>query len=249
MKCSKCGGSMSLEDRNCPYCGAVNEHAAEHIRQMSEFKADYEGTKKQVYFTANKYAGVAVRAVIAAILSILIVVCILVGINAYEIEEAFARQNGLRHAQEYTGMLDVYISEKDYESIYVMERKYDLYHYNSPYEEYLTVFNMSSRYVRIYERIMNLYLQENEYETPERRINELSRELVEFYEFPEATFRFYENDGLNSMVYDDMLTEIEALLHTYCGLSQDEVEMLDIMTERQIGNLLEQGLKGGNQDA
>ncbi len=249
MKCSKCGGSMSLEDRNCPYCGAVNEHAAEHIRQMSEFKADYEGTKKQVYFTANKYAGVAVRAVIIAIICILIVVCILVGNNSYEIEEAFALQNGLRHADEYTAMLDVYISEKDYESIHVMERSYNLYHYDSPYEPYLAVFNMSSRYVRIYDGIMKLYLQENDYETSERLINDLSRELVEFFEFPDETYRFDENYELNRMVYNDMLAEIEALLHTYCGLSQTEVGILDIMTERQIGNLLEQGLKGGNQDA
>ena len=43
-------------------------------------------------------------------------------------------------------MFDKYIDEKDYESIYVMERSYDLYHYDSPYESYLPVFNMSGIY-------------------------------------------------------------------------------------------------------
>ena len=37
MRCEYCGGNISLEAEECPYCGAPNKHAKQHAKDMKKY--------------------------------------------------------------------------------------------------------------------------------------------------------------------------------------------------------------------
>ena len=54
MKCKKCGRTIGVEDKVCPYCQAVNDLAAAHEQNIKEFDKEFSKTQKEVAGSAQK---------------------------------------------------------------------------------------------------------------------------------------------------------------------------------------------------
>lgn len=246
MKCENCGGNLSLEDLNCPYCGTPNKHAQQHVRDMKRYHGEFQSTQKDVYATTKKYTGIMVRAVIIAVLLILCVVFAVVGSQSYSIRRMILERRAERNFTEYSAILDEYLELEDYMAFHAFIEANSIYGYDTDYEKYVPVIRATSQYTYLYEYIMGAYTeiqQGADAETIESRVGFLADQLNYFYETLDMEKYDY-CDGADSpenrAAFEQMEKNVQALLRTYCGLTKEEAENLKTLSEARRMVLLEE---------
>ena len=77
MKCEYCAGDMSIEDANCPHCGAVNPFYEAHRKDMANYAKRFANTEREVVETTKKFT---YKTVVITIISVLVVLNLVMGI-------------------------------------------------------------------------------------------------------------------------------------------------------------------------
>lgn len=252
MKCENCGGNLSLEDEACPYCGTINKHARQHIRDMKRYQGEFQATRKNVYAVTRKYAGITVRAVVITVLVILTVILGFIASESYSIKRNLRQNRAERNFAEYSAQMEQYLADEDYLAFYAFTEANYIYGYDAPYEKYMPAVRVSNQYIYLYETIMGAYTElQRDYadqETLERHTQRVAEQLNYFYESLDMeNYTYYE--GADSQMNRDALAGMErnamALLQTYCGLSREDVESLPELTDARRMVLLEERMSDG----
>lgn len=242
MKCASCGGNLSLEDVVCPYCDALNEHAVEHIREMNQYKREFEGTKKEVYSVTKGYAGIAVRAVICVVLILCISVLIVIKNYSYDIRYSMEERNACKYVEEYSGEMDRYLEARDYIGFLSFCNEKGINLYDDEYAKYRGIDNIARQYEQIYMNIMRIL----EYELLGDgfdSVKYLADSLDNFYEAlnPES-YMYIGTDAERRQILTEMQEQVHALLRTYCGLSAEDIEELPYLSSGKRALLIEERL-------
>ena len=246
MKCENCGGNLSLEDLNCPYCGSINKHAQQHVHDMKRYHGEFQDTKKDVYATTKKYTGITVRLLIIAVLLILSVVMAIIGSQSYSIRRHLLEKRAERNYAEYSVIMDTYLENEEYIAFHTFVEANSIYGYDTPYEKYIPVIRVSAQYMYVYDYIMGLHTKlyrDTDKESIERQIMYLSEQLNDFYDAMDMENYNYINGAdapLNQEAIAQMEQNIKALLQTYCGLTNEDVTGLQKLSEAKRMVLLEE---------
>lgn len=247
MKCSNCGGEISLEDKVCPFCGNPNRDAAEHIRAMEEYKKRYEDTEKEVTRRTRKFASVAVKAVILVVLLIGIGVTVFISSRAYGFPEKARRRAALKHPEECRAKMTEYLDKGDYcgYSAYVTYNYIPMY--DERFEEFKNVNYCTSYYtdtITALEKIMmhgdnEKWLKWNASNDTDR----FCRYVREFYNTVEDRKEREEFES-NLAYYDDMKADMDTAIQVYLGMDKEKFEEFLGMSENRMSAYLEEVILG-----
>lgn len=245
MKCENCGGNLSLEDLNCPYCGAINKHAQEHVREMKWYQGAFRRTQNDVYAATQKYAGITVRLIIIAVLLILCVVMAIVGAQSYSIRRMILEKRADRNFVEYSAVMNEYLENEEYIDFHAFVEANCIDGYDTDYEHYIPVIRASSQYAYTYEYIMGVYTEiqkGSDVNIIRDRVGFLVDQLNYFYESLDmARYEYCEGADTpkNREALERMELNVRALLQTYCGLTKEEADSLGELSQARRMVLLE----------
>lgn len=246
MKCEYCGGTLYLEDENCPYCGRPNPHAQKHIEDMRRYKGEFESTKKYVYDRTKIYTQVVVRVVVLALLIILSVGLYTIENNARLYAWRWEQNRSIKRYDEYCKILDEYLEGENYRDFAEFCRVHQM---DSPYGVYGQKYGKLIWADKSYVSLMN-YLSEyafsNNY-TTHLQPKWVAGEMESFYMYldhapvsyvPEVT-----DNPLITEALDKLEKNVQDFLIVYCGFTKEEAQSMKDMNnaERQI--LLEEKLE------
>ncbi len=241
MKCKNCGAELNLEDPYCRYCGAPNEFAQQHIRDMQHYQGDFEETKADVYRKNNSSAGIAVRIIITAVLCLAIIITWMLGGSSYSVYRWKQRSTANKNYQTFSAQMDAYLEQGDYEAFDAFCKHYGIYGYwDSKYESYSNLISAANHYSYIVETIREIVTPDS-YGSRYNEYKSLSDLLTSFYkyDFPDTRDSYEELSDTDKKYIYDMQENISALLIADLGLSQEEAEQLKDLSESQRARLIE----------
>lgn len=243
MKCEFCGGNLSLEAAECPYCGQVNKHAQQHVRDMKRYHGEFENTKKGIYSVVRRYSEMAVRFIIIGILAVLIIVMLFLNANAHSIRRSFRQRDAKRHVKEYCEILDGYLEEERYRDFIIFcEAKYiEGYYEDGEYDEYRPIIRAVNCYLQMKDSLMQLMMADEEQKS--MYVNSLCDDMSYFYEVVDraaSPFYYEAVSEETGKVLDALEGKVQAMLCTYCGLTQEEALSLKELSEAKRSVLIEE---------
>ena len=239
MKCKNCGGNLTLEDVVCHHCEAVNEHAIEHIRQMKRYQKDYEGTKQEVIATTKTYAGITVRVIILAVLIVLMIVCGILSGEAFSIKRDITEAT--RNDEKCKKQIEEYLESRDYYALGIFLETKNIGTNSEGYEDYRGVIITSTQYMYFYDYVMKV-VKPREGSDIQSYYEWIAEQINKFYRVLDDT-DYYCYVASDDMQYDyilEMEEQMHALLITYCGLSQEQVENLRNMSKAEMTLLIQE---------
>lgn len=242
MKCENCGGNLTLEDVVCPHCESVNQHAIQHIRDMKRYRKDYEGTKEGVYSVIKNYVGVTVRIVIIAVLIVLIFLCARQREDSFSIKLNSMKKEAEKNAEEYKAVIDDYLEAGEFRTLnYYLEM--NVISASMPaYEDYKAVFNAISNYGFFYADIIG-YMHPSGEKNLATYPTRLEEDIRQFYNlFDEENYINIYIQPQHKEYIIQMKEEMEALMITYCGLTEEEAQDIWEMSKAERMTLLEERL-------
>lgn len=247
MKCKYCGGNLSLEDEQCPYCGKANDQARQHTEAMKHYRGEFEHTKKKVRFIVGEYTQITVRVVILAILIIFVVAGLIVKRNAYSIRRAFIKQNAKQHVTEYTKLLERYMEEENYQAFRAFCDANYIASYEDSFQQFYPLKRAAQSYCNVYTSVMKAaFLTDSE--TLEQTANRLSEDLDYFYNcINRDKLVYYDAAEIeeNVKAMNTMEHIVTLLLSTYCNLSDEQAKSISDLSSAKRAILIEEALTNG----
>lgn len=247
MKCDHCGGTLSLENENCPHCGRPNPHARQHIEDMRRYEGEFERTKKYVYDKTKTYTQVVVRMIILAALVILSVGLFVLADNAYSLSRDWKRNQSAKKYNEYSQILDEYLEEENFQAFVSFCEAHNLETYQSVYaSKYQKVIWVSRYYVHLMEYLSD-YAFPHSY-TTQKQAEWVADEMEYFYQYLDQDSADYymevEDDSMVAQALDTMDKNVEQFLTVYCGFTEEEAQSMRKMSNARRQILLEEKLEG-----
>lgn len=247
MKCQYCGGNLSLEAEKCPYCGKINIHAQQHIKDMRDYQGAFADTQSNVYRVARNHSGITVRAVLISVLLLLIVVVIFFHAQMYSIKYDLRESEANRKAKQYKELLEEYLEEENYQAFFYFCNAYNISGYGDAYEEYRPVINVVREYSYLYRYVMELKTAQREY-MYDSSLESIGRTLDSFYEYMDEE-SYYFGEAADNAKTREILQAIEEkaedLLIVYCGLTEEEAASLKELSSAKRMVLIEERMQDG----
>lgn len=242
MKCEKCGAEITLEDRYCPYCGAPNKAAMQHIRDMDRFEDEFEQTQQEVQTKVSSYSSIISRVVILAVLIAAAVICSRVDRYASFISNDMMQKKAEKNADAVTQQIDQYMEDGDlqrlasYGDMYGIDMS-DL----SAFTSYGPAIRASQQYSYIMTYSEQIVFPSGYNNEVSGYVSNIAQELEYFYQYTDPDYSERDDDTITAKLKDIAEPQIKAVFGTYFGMTDDELENLDSMTQGQILVLLEKG--------
>lgn len=225
MNCPYCGGTLTLEDLFCPHCGKPNAEGQNHAEDMKKYQDEFSSAKQEVYEKTGRFTGIAVKAVILAILVALSILFLLIASNSYSINDLIRKSRADRKYNEYSKILDSYIEDEDYLGLDAFAESKNLYCSSGKYTKYYSIRRACGNYSLIYEYIFILSSGNEDY-IPTYTISSLSDYLTYQYELADQDFSYYDGCDTteNKEIVQKITDRVNLLLKTYLGLSDEELQ-------------------------
>ncbi len=242
MKCRYCGGNLSLEAEVCPYCGKVNEHAQQHVRDMKRYRSAFERTRRDVQDSAHRFSGITVRVAIACVMFVAIIVLFIAGARAYEFRRMWYEGQANKRAAEYMEQMDTYLEQEDFLSFTNFCTEKYIYTYDTEFEKYSQLEQLSRNYMYVYEQMMGV-LCPPQYLEKEEILERLTESLEYFYDTldPErySYYKGYDSEQ-NQKAIAAMEYHVQLMLRSFCNLTQEEAAGFQNLSAARRGVLLEE---------
>ncbi len=238
MKCEQCSGPITLEEEFCPHCGALNKEARRHLEDMKRFNADYEQTKSKVMANSARQGKRHAQIITLIVMAALNIIVFVMQANYYEVGYFFEGIAVNQNSSKYENELDELESEGDYTGLYKLDSVKDLYLSKSDkIKNFSSVISMSGDYFRIMQNIYNLQTKENNSYDQGSCIQSLAYAASAFYgdwnrRDNDYLKERYEGNHLTAM--DDMKDRVEAMLKSYCGLTDEDLEKIPDLSEQEV---------------
>lgn len=242
MKCKQCGSPVTLEDEFCPYCGALNIAARQHIEDMKRFNSDYTSTKSEVLGNVAKQSKRHTRIIILVILIGLNIVLLALQSQVYEIRYNINQLGNKSKAASYEAKMSELEESGKYLEMYYLYNRQDLYDTSDELNSYVTVTEMAYYYNQFKD---NVYYITNDSTKSTvslgQAIDYAASALYGFYSYyasrDESYFKErYSQKHLSAM--EDMKEQIEAILTSYCSFTSDDIEKLSNIDDTDKQSLL-----------
>lgn len=247
MKCEKCGGNISLEALHCPFCGEINIHAQQHVKDMARYQGEFARTRTNVYTVTRNYAGIAVRAGIITVLLILIIVFCYIGNESYIIKNNMRESNANRSFKKYSAIMDEYLAQEDYLAFGAFCEANCIETYNTKYEKYYQVMSVCYAYYQLYDRIMaaNTAKAGDDFSERDREnyISSIVQTMEYYYRYLDEE-RYGSYEGADSekerATIAQIKEDVHALLRAYCGLTEEDIAGFDSLSDAQRTIIIEE---------
>ncbi|MCR5251579.1 MAG: hypothetical protein K6E50_13335 [Lachnospiraceae bacterium] len=247
MKCTKCGRTIGVEGKICPYCKTENSLARRHEENIGRFEGEFRKTETDVVKSAGSLAGLGIRAVILALLVIGILVMSRVTEYNYRGPDTdeILKKDALAHVEEYTAEMDEYLSRGEY-----MEFEAFVYSHEIPctydeYRKFLSVNYCAASYyecVRYMETIILRSTDPDYWDSLDVDMSGFCRYLDSFNEVI-AVQKEREKDSTYHACIEDMEQDLRAMLRTYLHFSEEETDEFMQLSEAKMAVRMEEVLK------
>lgn len=243
MKCQHCGSNLNIEDNFCQFCGQPNPFAVQHQREMEQFTHDYIETKEEVIKETEGKSRRAGKITVLAVLFALVCIMLILVIKADDISYWRQDKKIADNKAKYEAVVREYMSEEDVLGLayYAQENRIT---WNDSFREYDKMFSVASDYRRLYEYCAELrqldYLEYKNYSKTEiiESISEYLQMMFEDYKREQYDKDEEFSDGKLEFM-DATLAQAKLLVRTVFGISAEEADSLETMTEARINVLLE----------
>ncbi len=238
MKCKQCGSPVTLEDEFCPYCGALNIAARQHIEDMKRFSSDYSTTRSEVLGNVEKQTKRHTRLIILITLIGLNIVVLALKTQSYDIRYNLNQLGNKAKASSYEEKMSELEADGKYLEMYYLYSRQDLYSASDTLASYNTVTDMAWNYNKFKE---NIYYVNNE-ETQNiisngQALDYAASAVYEFYtnySYRDRDYftEYFSENHLNAM--EDMKDQIEAILLSYCSFTSDDIAKVSEMDKQEL---------------
>lgn len=240
MKCEKCGASLSLDIKNCPYCGMLNKAAKRHISDMDKYEREFKNTRWQVIQNSrwfSKYMALLLAIVLVIIANVVIVTFRYS--KAYSIRWYKMENYNKTHNEENQKQIADLLERGEYWKVYFLYQSYNRLYENN-FTKWMHFYDAAYAQQKIYDAIMysKSENEENSY-MKSSWVSDVSRALYNFYESFRGTYYYYDGIEEDTTVYlNDMRSEIEDFLYVYFNCTLEDVEKIASSDEAQIASIL-----------
>lgn len=234
MKCEFCAGNLNINDERCPHCDAVNPFYEAHREDMRRIKHSVSKTEEEVIKTTKKYTSSSLYIAVISVLLLLVVICTLVLANMHSINYEIQRSQNYKKAGEYLPIVEDLAKNGDYPDL----RAFMFYRYeysrDNPLKPYTALENVSSSYTSALGHIAALVNNNDNRKDPEEIAKDIDKCLGDIYaeRFERSVSRSddpaYAPDKLAIM--DDVVEQLNALMVTYLGTSEEKLKEFPQMT-------------------
>lgn len=235
MKCEFCNGNLSLENAYCPHCGKPNKHAKQHVEDMENYAGRYDKTEQEVYATARRYSDTVVRVVIIAILIVVLALALIVYNRIDDIYYSVVETNNKLNFSTHSAEMNKYLEAEDFLGFYYYCNREDIYGFDSGYEDYDCLIDVTGCYAEAYELLMVKVCDTEENAEYFFDAEILGSALGRFYHYQNSTYYDVSPEGLQ--MTEEYLPKInedmEYLLMTYCNVPAERIGELAEMSDTQ----------------
>lgn len=238
MKCKYCGGPLSIEEEYCPYCGALNQEARQHIEDMKRYHRAFGRTRSRVMDETGKQSRRHGR-VLTIVLLVLFNVILLTGHGAmYDLQYWWNSVQVKTHGDRYGRELFRLEADGEYRGLRDYYNGNDLY-LADDLREFNAVEYGAQYYGVIYECVMRLWDSgmENIYDTDGELIQRLAENIIGFYEELGREEDGYHPEwfaGSHKEALLDMEARIRAMLTAYCNMSEQDLDGMSEMSSQEL---------------
>ena len=240
---------MGLEDKFCPYCGSQNPFAKQHQKDMQQYQAQFEATRREVEKKANRFAGIAVPLTILGIALVILIASIIFAAKSYDIGEESKAKKIAEGEAGYRKSIEAALDARDYALVDEMYSVNDLYfvtneYHNSTLIDYSMIFRACQYYSMADETITKWTIGGEQSYSEERFVESckyLAENLLNLYtvqdrEWYDESCRTEEKLARIS----EMQEQMSALLITYGGFTEEEIAEIPDISEQKLARLLEE---------
>lgn len=245
MKCPNCGSNLTIDDEKCSFCGETNPFAAKHRREMKHFTREFNRTKVDVMRTSKQLHYWAVKITLIAVLVAVNIAMLFFITNSYDVERFFQARKIEANYKTHAAKLNELEKNRQYIALSQYYNVNKLY-YSDRLKEYDSVVQMCNSYSYIYEYIMQIVTEkETEYYTFEDRLEFISEQFDYVYKYckPREYSDQEQYKPQHQECMDDLVAQLEDIIQTYFGISDEEMEAFPSLSKARRQILLEEGLK------
>ncbi len=242
MKCKNCGAELGLEDAYCRYCGAPNEFAQKHIKDMQTYQRSYEQTERSVHRTTKAFAGTAIRAVILSILIVVALSGVFLIRHTYSVDYVYRQFVRDKNHKAISATLDSYLADRDYLKFYGVCSYYGIHSYNDEgvYEKYNQMVRLTEIYQAVVDDLRRIATP-SEYANQFIRYENLADDVNYMFAYEMAKPELIEGEG---EMFVDMKENIKAALIAYADLTPEEAASLETLEDVERKKLIEGKYEG-----
>ena len=242
MKCRYCGGEIPLEAAVCPYCGRPNEEARQHAEDMRHFRKEFQKTSDEVKEKAARAGKRSVRILISALLIAGGLVFIILGSHAYDFAYRARARKAEKNAAVNIEKAAEYLKNGEYAvfASFAHEKKIS---YTDAFEEYDYCYRMAYSYKNFEQDLIKIVFP-GRYGAGSYALRNCTDDLHDFYRSLKADEYLWnrEPNDLEKETAAALRKNVEALLVTYLGLTEEEAAGMEDLSEANRALLLERGL-------
>jgi len=247
MKCKVCGAGLELEQKYCPYCGAKNDLAVQHQKDMEQFTGAFNETRKEVEKSSGKMAGIAVRAVILAVLVIAAFVIGHYANDAWSIRYDIDKQAAVANASAHIEKIEAYLEDGDYIAFasYMEGTRAASTMSSGPFEKYHNLYYIARRYKSAVEWTEHMVFP-GKYGSVSNYAGYGVDNILSYYSGAyDSDLYLYqaEDEEVLQSYIEDMTSKLEGILVAYYGLTKEEAESLSELSENKRRVLLYNALE------
>ena len=237
MKCEFCAGNLNINDERCPHCDAVNPFYAAHREDMLRIRQSVSKTEDEVKRTTGKFTSSSLYITAISILLLLVIISTIVVLNIRSINYEIYRSRNIKKAGEYLPIVEEMARNGDYLDLRgFMFNRFE-YSYDSPLKPYTAVESVASYYSSALGHIGSLVNNNDLNKDPDEIAKDIDKCLEniykERYERPASRSddEAYAPDKIEIM--DGIIEQLNALMITYLGVSEEKLEEFPDMTSLQ----------------
>lgn len=244
MKCKKCGRTIGVEDKLCPYCQTVNDLAAAHEQNIKEFDKEFSKTQSEVTGSAQKLEGLGIRAVILAVLVTAILVMHFVTKRNYHGPDmdAIRSRDAQTHREEYKKELDGYLESGEYLDYIAFIHAHGIYLSDEGYEDLRHINYVASDYYECIRHMQGIIYQTTDKEywnSMDLQISHFSMYLEGFMETYKVQAEAEKNSTYKAYM-EDMYQNLRYLLKAYMKLDDAGVDEFLELSKAKMAVRLEE---------
>lgn len=245
MKCKSCGAAISLEDQFCSHCGAANEEAKKHLKDMEHYNNEFDQTRTEVITKTKRWTDFTLSIAVISVLLLLNAVALLMHSKSYVISDFIENIVLISNKNEHLEKLDNYEKNEEYYELAAYETYYSLY-LCDVFDDYDAVMDACDAYTSIYNSIMDLQNKDGlAIYTIDSQLSSISFELSNLYRIsPETPYKYKESafSDIHTASLEKIRLKVENLITYYCNLTEEEILSLPNMGDLEKTNLIGRGL-------
>ncbi len=245
MKCPNCGSNLTIDDEKCSFCGDANPFAVKHRKEMRRFTKEFNQTKQEVMQKSARVNYWSAKIALIAVMVALNLIMIFIINHSYDVQYMLREKEIEADYFLHKVQLEKFEKERDYMGFYSYWLNNDM-NISSTMDEYRPIANMCNSYCTVYKYTMDIVTYgETDYFKYEEIVERVANEADYIYEW--RVQDEYDNPECfkeeHEACMDDLIEDMENLLMTYYGITEEEMETFPELSGARKQILLEEGVK------